>query len=178
MPWMRLLVLMLWLSFGAGPVLAQEAGTMLKEDVLRAEPYADAQVALSLKKGAAVTILKRTGGWYQVKAGATQGWVRMLSVRRGGASQTNAMKEASGAAAIATGRAGTGQVVSTTGVRGLSEADLKAAKYDEAQIKKAESFAVAAAVAQTFAQQGKLKAMQFDYLPAPAQTESSQAGRR
>jgi hypothetical protein len=175
---MRLLWLMLWLPLGAGPALAQEAGTMLKDDAVRVEPYADAPLALNLKKGAAVTIIKRAGGWYQVKAGATQGWVRMLSVRRGAAAQTNAMKEAGGAAAIATGRAGTGQVVSTTGVRGLSEAELKAAKYDEAQIKKAESFAVAAAVAQSFAQQGKLKPIRFEYLPAPAQTESSGAGRR
>jgi hypothetical protein len=54
---------------------------------------------------------------------------------------TDAGKEIGGIAGIATGRAGTGQVVSSTGVRGLSEADLKAAKFDEAELRRAEALA-------------------------------------
>jgi Bacterial SH3 domain len=171
--WWLLAVAML-----SAPAAAQEAGTVLKEDTLRAEPYADAKILASLRKGAPVTILKRTSGWYQVKAQATTGWVRMLSVRRGAASQGNVAKDVSGVGAISTGRAGTGQVVSTTGVRGLSEAELKNARFDEAQIKKAESFAVSAQAAQTFAAQGKLTVHKFDYLPVPQQSAQAQGGPR
>lgn len=155
------------LAFLPLPVLAQEVGTVLKDDSLRAEPFADAKVVGSVKKGGSVSIVKRTSGWYQVKSGAVQGWLRMLSVRRGQAAQGGAAAEIGGVAALSTGRAGTGQIVSTTGVRGLSEAELKGAKFDEAQIRKAESSAVSRENARLYAVQGGLKARRFDYLPAP-----------
>jgi hypothetical protein len=91
----------------------------------------------------------------------------MLSVRRGEAAQKDAGKELGGVAAVATGRAGTGEVVSSTGVRGLSEEELKQAKYDAAQIEKAEAGAVSASAAKTFAGQGKLVAQKVAFLPEP-----------
>lgn len=127
------------------------------------EPFADAKQAGTLAKGEAVTILKKTGGWYQVKGKGAKGWVRMLSVRRGEAAKGSAAKDV---AAISTGRTGTGQIVSTTGVRGLSEAELKAAKYDEKELLKAEAYAVSKANAAGFAQKGKLAARAINYLPA------------
>ena len=142
---------------------AQEEGVALKADKLVAEPFADAKQVGTLAKGDALTILNKKGGWFQVKAGAAQGWVRMLSVRRGTAGKGSAAKDV---AALSTGRAGTGQIVSTTGVRGLSEEELKMAKYDEKELTKAESFAVAKADAARFAQKGKLLARAFNYLPA------------
>ena len=106
---------------------------------------------------------EKSGGWYQIKGKGAQGWVRMLSVRRGQAGKSSAAKDV---AAISTGRAGTGQIVSTTGVRGLSEEELKAAKYDAAQLKQAEAFAVTKASAGIFAQKAQLAARPFNYLPA------------
>jgi len=150
------------LSLAAG---VQESGVMVKDEVLRAEPYADAQSLDNLAKGTQVTILKRASGWYQVQTGKTQGWVHMLSIRRGEARKMDVGKEAGDVAALSTGRAGTGQVVSTTGVRGLDEEDLKGAKFNVGQLKKAQSFAVAQGDAQAFATQGKLKARKFNYLP-------------
>lgn len=147
--------------------MAQEKGTALKADTLAAEPFADAKKIGALAKGDAVTILKKQGGWYQVKAPKGQGWVRMLSIRRGEATKSSAAKEAGGVAALSTGRAGTGQIVSTTGVRGLNEEELKSAKFDENELKKAESFGVSKADAQAFAAKGKLKAQSLAYLPAP-----------
>ena len=142
---------------------AQEEGVALKADKLVAEPFADAKQVGTLAKGDAVSILNKKGGWVQVKAGSAQGWVRMLSVRRGTAGKGSAAKDV---AALSTGRAGTGQIVSTTGVRGLSEEELKTAKYDEKELMKAESFGVAKADATKFAQKGKLLARAFNYLPA------------
>lgn len=153
----------LMLPLGAANVQAQavEKGVALKADKLLAEPFADAKQAGTLAKGEAVTILKKTGGWYQVKGKGAQGWVRMLSVRRGEAAKGGAAKDV---AALSTGRTGTGQIVSTTGVRGLSEAELKAARYDEKELVKAESFAVSKADAGKFAQMGKLEARAINYL--------------
>ncbi|HWQ39206.1 MAG TPA: SH3 domain-containing protein [Burkholderiales bacterium] len=160
------------------PVGAQEAGVALKDDRLRAEPYADAKEIGHLKKGAQVIIVKRSGGWYQVKSGSQQGWIRMLSVRRGSAGKTDVAKEVGGVTALASGRAGTGQVVSTTGVRGLSEEELKGAKFNAAQLAKAQSYATSAEDARRFAAQGKLESRSVAYLPDPAQTATAPAGGR
>lgn len=141
---------------------AAEKGVALKADKLLAEPFADAKQVGSVTKGDAVTILKKSGGWYQVKASGAAGWVRMLSVRRGQAAKSSAAKDV---AALSSGRAGTGQIVSTTGVRGLGEEELKAARFDENELKKAESFGVSKSDARAFAQKVGLLARAFNYLP-------------
>jgi len=149
-----------------GPALAGDAGVTLRATDLKAEPFRDAKTVGSLDRGEAVEILDRQGGWYRVKGGRSAGWIRMLSVRRGEARKGGG--EIAGVLGLASGRAGTGQVVSATGIRGLSEEQLKAAKYDEAEIQRLEGFTATQATAAEFAAQGKLTARQVPYLPAPA----------
>jgi hypothetical protein len=143
--------------------LAAEAGTALKNDTLRKEPYADAKTAGSFKRGESLQILKKQGAWLQVKTQKSTGWVRLLSVKRGTSTTGN---QTSGVLAAASGRAGTGQVVSTTGVRGLSEQELKAAKFNESEIKTMESYTLSANDGRSFANAGKLKPIAFANLKA------------
>jgi len=56
-------------------------------------------------------------------------------------------------------------VVSSTGVRGLNEEDLKNAKFDEGELKSAESYAASKEDAGKFAAKAHLKALKVDYLP-------------
>jgi D-arabinose 1-dehydrogenase-like Zn-dependent alcohol dehydrogenase len=100
-----------------------------------------------------------------VKSAQGSGWVRMLSIRRGASGKSAAT--VAGLAGLASGRAGTGKVIAATGIRGLGEEELKAAKYDEAQVTQAESFSTSRDEAQQFARKGKLKAQQVDYLKPP-----------
>lgn len=158
-----LLLTTLLMSFA---VQAAENGTTIKSDAIRAAPFADAAVITTLPAAARVEILKRDGGWYQIRSPQGSGWIRMLSVRRGEAKPTGG--ELSGLAALASGRAGTGKIVSTTGIRGLNEEELKAAHYDEKQITLAESFSTSRTAAQKFAAQAKLLPRQMDYLPSGA----------
>jgi len=146
---------------------AQEIGTALKPDEIKAEPYKDAKTLGKIAKGDRLEIVARRSGWLQVKAGGKKGWVRLLSVRRGQGTQTNVAQEVGGVAGVATGRTGTGQVVSTTGVRGLDAEELKAAKFDEKQIARAESLAASSQDARKFAGQGGLAAQQIKSLPDP-----------
>ena len=81
--------------------------------------------------------------------------MRLLSVKRGGASASGS--NVSGALDVASGRAGTGKVVSTTGVRGLSAEELKAAKFSESEVKFLEAQTVDSIQAQVFASEGGLK---------------------
>lgn len=146
--------------------LAQaESGTALKADILRAEPFADAKSAGSMAKNDKLDILEKKGAWLKVKAPKASGWVRLLAVKRASSGKSN---ETAGVLNVASGRAGTGQVVSTTGVRGLNEEELKAAKFNEAEISKMETFTVTGDQARQFASSGALKPRKLDYLPKPS----------
>lgn len=145
------------------PILALsgEAGTALKADTIRAEPFADAKTVGNFNKGDSVDILNKKGAWLQVKTKKSTGWVRILSVKRGGATGSNSAK---GVLDVASGRAGTGQVVSTTGIRGLSAEELKAAKFNEEEMKKMESHTLTPNEGQQFANAGGLNAVKIAYL--------------
>jgi uncharacterized protein YgiM (DUF1202 family) len=143
--------------------LAAETGSALKNDSMRFEPFADAKITGTFNRGDNVEILNKKGAWLQVKTKKSSGWVRLLSVKRGGASTNN---QAAGVLSVASGRAGTGQVVSTTGIRGLSAQDLKAAKFNEAEVKTLESYTQSAEQGSRFASAGDLKTVEFSNLTA------------
>lgn len=162
------------LSAAGTAVRSQEAATALKADEIRAEPYADARAVGELKKGEVVTLLRRQGGWAEVRTPQVGGWVRLLSVRRGTGGAT-AGADVAALAGIASGRAGTGQVVSATGVRGLGEEDMKAARFDPLELQRVEAGAVAADQARRFAAEAGLASRPLGWLPAPAPTAAPQA---
>ena len=145
----------------ASPILALagDAGTAIKIDNLRAEPFADAKTIGNLNKNDNVEILSKKGAWLQVKSKKNTGWVRLLSIKRGSANGSG-----SSVADIASGRTGTGKVVSTTGIRGLSAEELKAAKFNEEEMKKMESYQASSSDAQSFATAGGLSANKMAYL--------------
>ena len=149
----------------SGALHAAESGTTIKNDDLKAEPFRDAKTVAALATGDKVDILKKDGGWYEVKSAKGKGWVRMLSIRKG--EMRKGSGDAAGVLGLASGRAGTGKVVATTGIRGLNEEELKAAKFNGEELKRTESYATGKADAARFAAQGKLVAQKFDYLPTP-----------
>lgn len=150
----------------AWPLLCfAEPATVSKADSLYEKPFTDARVLARLTAGQAVDIQKREGSWYQVKAAGKTGWMRMLSVRR---TASAAAVSTGSLAQVATGRAGTGQIVTTTGVRGLGEEALKTAAFSEEAIAGAERFRVAPAEAERLAREAGLKPRNVPPLPAPA----------
>ena len=147
-----------------------ETGSALKNDSIRYEPYTDAKVVGSLSRGETLDIVKKQGAWLQVKTKKNTGWIRLLSVKRGVAVSSG--NQLSGVLAAANGRAGTGKIVSTTGVRGLSNEDLKAAKFNEAEIKAMEGNTLSAAQGKQFAASGGLKTVAFANLKAPVKEDA------
>lgn len=145
----------------AGMSIGGEKGSALKNDSLRSEPFADAKITGSFVRGDNLEIIKKQGAWLQVKSAKGSGWVRLLSVKRGATTNSN---QAAGVLAVASGRAGTGQVVSTTGVRGLSEQELKAAKFNEEEVKTLESYTLSADKGRAFAKAGNLNSIAFKNL--------------
>lgn len=146
---------------------AGERATTVKTDSVREKPFSDAKVIASLPVATRVEILKKKGGWYQINSPQGSGWMRMLSLRRGEIRSGSSGSELTGLASLASGRAGTGKVVATTGIRGLNEEELRAAQFDEKQVSLAESYTTSRADAQKFAARARLTPMQMNYLPEP-----------
>ena len=145
------------------------SGTLLKESEVKEKPFIDAKTLVKLPKQTRVTILERNGGWFRVQSAKKSGWVRMLNVKvTEGAQNLGSGTVLTQAATLATGRAGTGNVVSTSGLRGLSEEELRNAKPDYAQFDKLNSYGVDATAASNYAKSNGLGSRSVQYLPAPA----------
>ena len=163
MKWLKIgfTVMPCWLALANAQ--AAETGAALRDTDIRKEAFGDAQLVATLKASDKVQILAKDGGWLKIKSTRGQGWVRMLSIRKDEGKA--AKNETKGLLNVASGRAGTGKVVASTGVRGLGEEELKAAKFNAQELQLAESYSVSNAQAQQFANAGKLVARKFDYLP-------------
>lgn len=144
---------------------ASDLGVAVRSCEVMSAPFKDAQAVASLKEGDTLEILKRKGGWLQVSAKGKTGWVRMLFVRRGASGEkASAVKEASGVLGLATGRAGSGNVVAATGVRGLDEEELKEAEFNEKEFQTLKSYRTTPKDAQAFANQTGLKAQKVPFI--------------
>lgn len=136
-----------------------EPATVLRATDLKQEPATDASTVATLAENAPVDATERKGGWVRVKAGAAEGWVRMLALRYGGPGA--ARQGDSGASqlfnAARTGSSGT-QV--TTGVRGLDAEMIASARPNPAELARLTQFAATPDAAAGFAAQGQLQRQQ------------------
>ena len=149
------------LALGSAAVLAAESGVVIRADVLRDKPFIDAAEVQKVAANAPVSIAARQGGWIQVDAGGTTGWLRTLNVRLAGGGSTGSSGLLAASSAFRTGSSGT-QV--TTGVKGLGESDLNAATPNAAQLAMLNAQAVTPADASEQAMRNGLKTNQVDYL--------------
>ncbi len=151
-----------WSADTGTPPPTDTQGRAIRSETIRVEPFVDARDVGTLAKDEVVEICGKEGGWLRITSARGNGWVRLLAIRRGGTEKPR--YTADGVLGLASGRAGTGKVVATTGIRGLSEEDLQAARFNEAQVVLLESFGVTRAQAREFAARGSLVARPFPYL--------------
>jgi len=147
---------------------AASPGSTTRATELKDKPFLDAKTLRTLPANSALTVFERQGGWMRVRAAGQDGWVRMLNVRTGAAT-VPAGTDPKSVAALATGRAGTGNIVATSGIRGLNEEQLRTAQGDLEQLKKLEGYAVSKQDAAQYAAKHGLKARLLAYLPAPGE---------
>jgi len=138
------------------PLLAwAEPAIVVRATELKKEPATDAPTVSELQENTNVEALERRGGWTRVKAGAAEGWVKMLVLRYG----TPDRQGESGLSQLfnvaRTGASGT-QV--TTGVRGLEAEQIANAQPNPAELQKMQGYAATPDGAAAFASQAKLQA--------------------
>lgn len=158
-----LYALILYAAFAA-PVYAVQVAYAVRSTEIKLLPYSDAATVATLDEKAKVNILLRQGGWVKINSKNGNGWVRMLSVR----SDTTARKTGDSGliSLLNVGRSGSSGITTTTGIRGLSEEDLKNAQPNPGELEKLEKYAVNKTKAERFARDAKLKTQQLDYLPS------------
>ncbi len=160
----------LLLGIAAASALAAP-GTVLRNEKLYSKPSTGAAVAGSVAKGASVDILSKQGGWLQVTAGKTTGWMRLLSVRAGAGGLGGAgVGDVVGAA---TTRSDPSRVVAVAGLRGLNDEDLKTAKFNAAELAQLDAWVVTVDQARTFASEASLVAAKVPFLPDPKPAKAS-----
>jgi len=147
----------------AAPVYAWQVAYAVRSTEIKLLPYSDAATVSRLDEKAKVNIMLRQGGWVKITSNKGNGWVRMLSLRtdntasKPGDSGLQSMFNA--------GRSGSSGITMTTGIRGLSEEDIKNAHPNPEEFEKMHKYAVNKAKAENFAQDAKLKTFQLNYLP-------------
>jgi hypothetical protein len=158
----KIIALCLLLGFASAAWAGGTAYT-IRPTELKAKPFNDAQTLTTLLPNIRVEVLSRQGSWTQVKADTRSGWVKMLSLQLEKSGQSR--RGDNGLSALfnvaATGSSGS---TVTTGIRGLSEEQLKNTKPNPQALQAAKRYAVNRADAQRYAAEGKLKAQSVDYL--------------
>lgn len=124
---------------------ADKAAVISRDTELFSKPFKDADVLTELPNQTAIIIVKRKGGWYEIKAETQQGWVRLTHVRL--ARKNKAKQDADNnvgeiLSGLATGRGKSDQVTTATAVKGLSEEELRNAKPDVDALNALDDFAV------------------------------------
>jgi hypothetical protein len=100
-----------------GAAARGERLVLARDDTLRQEPLATARAVANLRAGHNLTGFERKGFWRRVEGLRGQvGWVRLSSLR-----SPSARPMESGLAALSTGREASGNVVLTSGTRGVAK---------------------------------------------------------
>jgi hypothetical protein len=139
---------------------APQAGSMKADDTLRAEPLPSSAAVATATRNSRVEVLERRGFWMRIKSGGATGWVKMTGV----ATDAPAGAGAGSLSSLASGRSGSGNIVSASGTRGLSEAELRGARPDTEAVKQVKKMAVSSTDAAQFAADGRLQARKLDYV--------------
>lgn len=157
----------LLLLLGCFAVAAQagEPAYTVRPTELKAKPFSDAATLMTLAEHSELEVLVRQASWMRVKVNDKTGWVKMLSLRFGDAAQQKS-GDSGLAALFNVAKSGSSGSTVTTGVRGLSEENLRNPHPNPQELKKLQRYKVSKNTARQFARSGKLKAEQVAYLPA------------
>jgi hypothetical protein len=160
---MKYLYTLILYALLAAPAYAWQVAYTVRGTEIKLLPYSDAKTVARLDEKAKVNIMLRQGGWVKITSSKGNGWVRMLSLR----SENTASKPGDSGlqSMFNVGRSGSSGITMTTGIRGLSEEDIKNAHPNPEEFEKMQKYAANKAKAENFAHDANLKSFQLNYLP-------------
>jgi hypothetical protein len=149
----NILKVLISLSFALSISHGALADELLADQDLFSEPKAQSNVSAKAKKGQ-VSVVEKQGFWVKIKAGDALGWTKLSNIK---AASTG------GIGLPETGRGANGNIVSTSGVRGLDGGDLINAKPDIAELGKLVSLKITKEQGETFASSAGLESRKVSY---------------
>jgi hypothetical protein len=176
----HLKIIILLFLLAACPAQANQDAVIVRLAPVYSEASSVSPTVGQIKAGSRVSVFERKGGWKQIYSEEKPllGWVRSYQVRENmtvTAAETESEPDSrgflSGLASLSrkasgffsTSSSATSAGTATIGVRGLSEAELKAAKPDPGEFKKMLGFASNETRLAVFARSGNLEARQVKY---------------
>jgi hypothetical protein len=167
-----------WLLACCAAALAQEQAFTNRATELKDKASTDAATLATLPESTPVKVLARGGGWTRVEAGGQSGWVRVFHLRFPAVVESTSSSGALGSLGAALGLGGSKSRearLASTGIRGLSQEDLKNASPDPEALRRLQSYRADRSTAERFAREAKLAAVHVD---APAEGAGAKEGRR
>ena len=147
------------------PAAAQQV-VLERDSPLYTEPRLESAQVAQLKQGVAGEVVGKSGAWLNLKTPTATGWLFSFNVRFQ-AKPGEGAEPASGGSALGRvfGPSRPG-VVSTIGIRGLEEEDLKQASFNAGQMNLLDQYAATRESAQNAARAAGLAPERIDYLDA------------
>ena len=146
-------------------VYAGEIAYTVRPTELKVKPFSDSVTLARLEQNTKVEVTGRRSSWRQVQINGKSGWIKMLSLKFNHADRkAGDTGLATLFNVVSTGRTGSSV---TTGVRGLSEDDLKHTKPNPQALEVMDTLWVDKSEAQRFARVGKLNSQGIGYLAEP-----------
>lgn len=147
------------IAFGCGQASAQEQVVLERDAALLAEPRSGAPAVAQLKQGTSGEVIARKAAWVNLKTASGSGWLFSFNVRT-----VTPGSAAAGGARPAVAAVPQSRITPTIGIRGLDVEDLKAAHYNDAQVRLLDSYAASKADAESAAQANGLAPVRVEYL--------------
>jgi hypothetical protein len=154
-----LLASLLLLVLAAAPAFAQEQAFTNRATELKESGDAGARTVASLPENTPVKVLARAGAWTRIEANGQSGFVRVFHLRFPASVESSSSSGGNPFSAIAGalgGKSNKQANLATTGVRGISQDDVKNAAPDAQALAKMQSYRADKGEAQRFAREGKL----------------------
>lgn len=127
-------------------IAADKAGVIVRDASLYTKPFKDADIISEISATTSILVLKRKGGWYEIKVTDKHGWVRLTRVRLNRKNNSADQQGSNGVGelliSLATGRDKSSEDTTATAVKGLSEEELRNAEPDVEALNALDDFAV------------------------------------
>lgn len=143
---------------------AAESAYTVRATELKARPASDAPTVAKLPENQKVDVVKHETHWVEVKADRATGWLRQVSLRFDDSSAPKKSGDSGFGSLFSAATTGSSGSTPTTGVKGVTEENLKNAQPNPRDLQAVNGYGVGKTEAQQFARSGKLVAQHVNYL--------------
>jgi hypothetical protein len=157
---------------------AAQKGRIVRTTDLRDLPTSGSTLIEVVPANTEIAVLERQGGWYRVALPSREGWVRLTAVRFATATPSSSGGLTASLGFLKSGRSAVQTGTVTTGVRGLSEADLASSVPDPEAVDALDALAAAPDDARQHARALGLKATEVPFIKAqPKDKDAKKDGK-